>query len=126
MSESARHRDLYLTTHNTHKSQISIPHAGFEPTIPESQRPQTHSLDGAATGLGRYVHINSRCLYTCIKVCRRCFKCDGTRAETRFRLSAKRTSPFTSTGGVSSVDYLQLRCAPSAVVMLDTPCSEVL
>jgi len=26
-------------------------------------------------------------------------KCDGTRAETRFRLSAKRTSPFKSRGG---------------------------
>jgi hypothetical protein len=25
-------------------------------------------------------------------------KCDGARAETRFRFSAKRTSPFTSTG----------------------------
>ena len=25
-------------------------------------------------------------------------KCDGTRAETRFRLSAKRTSPFKSIG----------------------------
>jgi hypothetical protein len=31
-------------------------------------------------------------------------KCNGTRAETRFRLSAKRTSPFKSAGGVSSVD----------------------
>ena len=29
-------------------------------------------------------------------------KCDGTRVETRFRLSAKRTSPFKSAGGVSS------------------------
>ena len=38
-------------------------------------------------------------------------KCDGTRAETRFRLSAKRTSPFKSVGGVSSVDYWQPRCA---------------
>jgi len=38
-------------------------------------------------------------------------KCDGTRAETRFRLSAKRTSPFKSAGGVSSVDYWQPRCA---------------
>ena len=28
-------------------------------------------------------------------------KCDGTRAETRFRLSAKRTSPFKSVGGAS-------------------------
>ena len=40
-------------------------------------------------------------------------KCDGTRAETRFRLSAKRTNPFKSAGGggVSSVDYSQPRCA---------------
>jgi hypothetical protein len=28
-------------------------------------------------------------------------KCDGTRAETRFRLSAKRTSPFKSARGAS-------------------------
>ena len=38
-------------------------------------------------------------------------KCDGTRAEIRFRLSAKRTSPFKNSGGVSSVDYWQPRCA---------------
>jgi len=38
-------------------------------------------------------------------------KCDGTRAETRFRLSAKRTSPFKSAWGVSSVDCWQPRCA---------------
>jgi hypothetical protein len=31
-------------------------------------------------------------------VCRLRLKCDGTRAETRFRLSKKRTSPFKSTG----------------------------
>jgi len=29
---------------------------------------------------------------------RLCLKCDGTRAETRFRLSTKRTSPFKSAG----------------------------
>jgi hypothetical protein len=38
-------------------------------------------------------------------------KCDGTRAETRVRLLAKRTSTFKSAGGVSSVDYWQPRCA---------------
>jgi hypothetical protein len=33
------------------------------------------------------------------KVCRRlCLKCDGRRSETRYRLSAKRTSPFKSAG----------------------------
>ena len=40
-------------------------------------------------------------------------KCDGTSAETRFRHSAKRTSPFKLARGreVSSVDYWQPRCA---------------
>ena len=42
--------------------------------------------------------------------CRGQLKCDGTRAETRFRLSAKRTSPFKLAGAVSSVDYWQPRC----------------
>jgi hypothetical protein len=32
-------RDLYLTTHNTHKRQTSIPPAGFEPTFPANERP---------------------------------------------------------------------------------------
>ena len=46
--------------------------------------------------------------------------------KTRFRLSAKRTIPFKSVGGgISSVDYWQPEVCASAVVMLDTPCSEV-
>jgi hypothetical protein len=36
---SPRRRNLYLTIHNTHKRQISMPPAGFEPTIPTSERP---------------------------------------------------------------------------------------
>jgi len=36
-------------------------------------------------------------------------KCDVTRAETRFHLSAKRTIPFKSAGGVSSVYYWHSR-----------------
>jgi hypothetical protein len=35
----SRRRDLYLTTHNTHKTQTSMPPAGFKPTIPVSERP---------------------------------------------------------------------------------------
>jgi len=31
-------------------------------------------------------------------ICRLCLKCDDTRTETRFRLSAKQTSPFKSAG----------------------------
>ena len=47
---SARRRDLYLTIHNPHKRQTSMPPAGFAPAIPASGRPQTHALDRAATG----------------------------------------------------------------------------
>jgi len=50
---SARRRDLYLTTHNIHQRQTSISPAGFEPTIPASERPQTHAIDRAATEIGR-------------------------------------------------------------------------
>jgi len=46
-------RDLYLKTHNTHNRQISMTPAGFEPTILESERPQTHALDRANTVIGR-------------------------------------------------------------------------
>jgi len=49
---SARRRDLYLTTHNTHNSQNIHAPVGFEPTISAGQRPQTHALDRAATGTG--------------------------------------------------------------------------
>jgi len=42
-----------------------------------------------------------------------------------FVFHAKQTSPFNRSVGVSSVDCWQPRCAPSAAVMLDTACSEV-
>ena len=29
-----------------------MPPAGFEPIVPESERPQTHALDRAAAGIG--------------------------------------------------------------------------
>jgi len=46
----ARRRDLYLTTHNTHKT--FMPPAGFELAISASELSQTHALDRAATGIG--------------------------------------------------------------------------
>jgi len=41
---SARRRDLYLTTHNTHNRQTSMPPVGFEPTISAGERPQIYDL----------------------------------------------------------------------------------
>jgi hypothetical protein len=51
-------------------------------------------------------------------------KCEGRSPETRFRLSAKRTSPLNRLGRQFSRLLAAELCA-SAVVMLDTPCSEV-
>ena len=49
---SARSRELYLTAHNTHNRETSIPPAGFEPATPGSERLRTHALDRVASGLG--------------------------------------------------------------------------
>jgi len=53
---SARHRDLYLTTHNTHYREASLPPAGFEPRIPAIGRSQTHTWYRAATGIDFEIH----------------------------------------------------------------------
>ena len=68
--------DLCLTKHNTHNRETSVSPAGFEPTTPASEWPQTHALDRAATG------IDHQCL-TCGKQYKRtvllkylvCLKC---------------------------------------------------
>ena len=41
---SPRRRDLYLTTHDTHNRQISMPPVGFEPTISAGERPAAAHL----------------------------------------------------------------------------------
>ena len=41
---SARRRDLYLTTHDTHNRKIPMPPVGFEPTISAGERPQAARL----------------------------------------------------------------------------------
>ena len=52
---SVRRRDLYLTTQNTHKRLTSMSPVGFEPTISAGERPQTHTLDRAATVFAGYI-----------------------------------------------------------------------
>jgi hypothetical protein len=48
------------TTHNQHKTRISIPSAAFEPAIPAIKRLQTHALDGTVTGDRRITCYLSR------------------------------------------------------------------
>jgi len=50
---SARCKDLYPTTHNTHTSK---PPVWSEPAIPGSERPQTHALGRAATAIVGLMH----------------------------------------------------------------------
>jgi hypothetical protein len=56
---SARHRDLYLTTHNTYNKQTSMPPVGFTPTVSAGKWLQTYALNRTATGtsLDIYVYI---------------------------------------------------------------------
>ena len=61
---SARHRALYLTTHNNHNRQTSMPPVGFEPTISAGERPQTHASDRAATGTSRVAEFKSKKMNT--------------------------------------------------------------
>ena len=56
---SARRRDLYLTTHNTHNRLTSMPPVGFEPMISASERPQTYALVRAATGTDTHTHTHT-------------------------------------------------------------------
>jgi len=44
--------DHYLTTHNAHTRQTFIFPSGFEPAVPASKRPLTHTLGRVATRMG--------------------------------------------------------------------------
>ena len=57
-----RRQDLYQTTHNNHNRKTSMSMMGFEPTIPTSERPQTHALNCAATGIVRFVTSCAGCV----------------------------------------------------------------
>jgi hypothetical protein len=57
-------QNAYLTTHNTHKRQISTPSAGFETAVPTSEKLQTQALDRTATGIGFGVSYSSIFLQT--------------------------------------------------------------
>jgi hypothetical protein len=54
---SARHRDLYLRTHNAHKRKTSIFLSEFEPAISWSDRLQTHTSNRAVTGIDPQAEI---------------------------------------------------------------------
>jgi hypothetical protein len=50
---SARRRDLYLTTHSSHKRETSVTRAGLELLIPAYEQPRTHVLDRVVSWIGQ-------------------------------------------------------------------------
>ena len=121
------------TSHLTHKSssstQFALPYVSFMKQKIRSESPNRVWCQPKITCISilfspdtSIMHKSPRqwekysqpqSLLLCANViCRLRLKCDGTRAETRFRLLAQRASPFKSAGeGISSVDYWQPRCA---------------
>ena len=77
-----------------------------------------------AVGSSTVMSLPLRCAIRGSSRCRLRLKCDGTRAEIRFSLSAKRTSPL-KLAGASFQSLLAAEVCASVVVMLDTPCSQV-
>ena len=66
---SACHRDLYLTTHNTHNRQ-TMPLAGLEPANPAGDQPQTLALrplglwDRLTIRINKYIYLFTLLIYT--------------------------------------------------------------
>ena len=64
---SARRRDLYMTTHNTHYRRTFTSAVGSEPTIYEPQ--QTDASDGANAGTRLSWHGGSHLHETSVNIC---------------------------------------------------------
>ena len=60
---SARRKDLYVTTHDTHNRQISMPPVGFEPTISAGERPVAAHLlrSWVRIPLGAWIFVCCNC-----------------------------------------------------------------
>jgi len=91
---SPRRRDLYLTTHNTHNIQTSVPPVGFEPTISAGERPQI------AQPLGS---VNKCQNYSC-RSNRTSSNLSGTVRRTAQNLSMASCRHYLALGSTSSSD----------------------
>ena len=63
-ARTAQRRELYLITHNTHNRQTSMLSVGFEPAVPASERPRTHTLDRVVTENGDKIIVQSNSVIT--------------------------------------------------------------
>jgi len=96
-----------LFTHTTYCRKVPVFTGGFGSPIVKLSRRLPSIKEGCintkqfllpATSISPERHSDNSKLKLKLTRCRLRLKCDGTRAETRFRLSAKRTSPFKLAG----------------------------
>ena len=55
---SGRRRDLYLTTHDTHNRQISMPPVGFEPKISADERQGIYDISRLRVNVAAFLPPN--------------------------------------------------------------------
>jgi hypothetical protein len=85
---SARRRDLYLTTHNTHNGHTSMSPAGFEPAIPASEQLQTLAL-GSALKVNWYLsllHLFKYIIYDTVDLNNYILQCWGLDLENSLKI----------------------------------------
>jgi hypothetical protein len=94
---SACRRDLYLTTHDTHNRQTSMPPVGFDPTVSGADQPLSHVSDRAATGTGLFSiyeikFILSKFVYSSLRPKKPVKNSGVSRTKERKKNRAKNTS----------------------------------
>ena len=89
------------TAHNNHKRQTFMPPAGFEPTIPASEWPQTHALDVVATEIGTPFIMPSKCTFVI-----------STNIKSASATCVGVSYVYHFQGEHNSVSYNQMHCSP--------------
>ena len=79
-----------------------MPPSGFEPEIPASERPQTHTLDRAATGIGQGKFVGAGSVLIIQKIGKRNVLAEdklddsGARMETNHRTTLHRLAVYSA------------------------------
>jgi hypothetical protein len=113
---SDRRRDLYLTTHDTHNRQISVPPVGFKPKISVGEQPQAAHLLKSWVRIprGAWIFVCCEC-----RVLSRRGLCDEliTRPEESYRLCCVVVCDLETSGiGAPYIcDISHLRVNPFAI-----------
>ena len=90
-----------------------MPLAEFEPAIPVSERPQTHTLDRAVTDMGKYyiypTHIYEAQSNNTLFIARQCLYHKATEAPDRPMALDNRRRPFGRSDRENTSQFLHLK-----------------